>query len=160
MENNGKVMKSQSLKHYDSIICTIHRPWSSLQTGPFAGRRPEPSGNEDCYKVHCTLIFQFCPNSKPGKTLPNSFWRSPAILPKKKTSIHLLKFRINEHKLSGVIPSLKVKKLVMHSTSHSRIKKNTEPNTWLPGDPLWLNWSPNIACLHQSHSSMKKSKHF
>lgn len=33
---------------------------------------------------------------------------------------------MNEHKSSNMIPAPKVKKLVMHSSSYSRMKKNNE----------------------------------
>lgn len=110
MESGGKVMKSQSLQHYYTIICTVHRPWNSLQTGPLAGKRPEPSVNEDYYKVHSTCFVQI---QSQGRL-------------KQKTSTHLLKFRMNEHKSFSVIPALKGKKLEIDFSSYSRIKKNPE----------------------------------
>lgn len=72
------------------------------------------------------MDFSVLSKFKAREDFPKHLLKVSQYFTKEKTSIHLLKFRMNEHKSFSVIPVLKVKKLVMDSSSYSRIKRNTE----------------------------------
>lgn len=83
---------SPALTAPDSTVRALRR----LRTDRRLGRgNSEPTRREERYEEQCTLVFQFCLGSKPGKALPNSFGRSPDIL-QRKSKFRIVKYRINE----------------------------------------------------------------